>query len=454
MKALLFAVMPFGKKRDPSRKHEIDFDAIYEKAIKPVAHLTDVEIIRADEEKTGGIIHVPMFERLLLAEIVVADVTIPNPNVYYELGVRHCAKPGSTILIFDKETKLPFDIGLIRAVPYQLAKGQMSDDEAERLAGEIAKMIDSASAKPATKDSPLYRLFPSLRGPELKLKDAESFRERVRRVEEVRTLLEQARHVEDRGKALEKVKDVEASLSGVEDKQAEILVDLLHAYRDVKAWDEVIDLAGRVLSGLPGAAVIREQQAFALNRRKGAGDREQAEGILRSLVTEYGPTAETCGLIGRIQKDWYEESKEAGDKVKAAAYLDEAIKWYRLGFEADPRDYYPGINAATLLFRKGDKESLDEMGRLVWAVWFAAERRGGVDSSDYWDVATVLEASVLIEDWRRAEQAAQRIQIFKVPDWCVETTIRNLEIIHGARSDQNKPSQELDALVDLLKQAI
>ena len=57
----------------------------------------DLEALRGDEEHTGGIIHSAMFARLLLAEFVVADLTLANANVFYELGIRHTAKPFTTV---------------------------------------------------------------------------------------------------------------------------------------------------------------------------------------------------------------------------------------------------------------------------------------------------------------------------------------------------------------------
>jgi hypothetical protein len=52
--------------------------------------------IRADEEMAGGIIHKPMFERLMLCDYAVADLTTANPNVFYELGIRHAIQPATT----------------------------------------------------------------------------------------------------------------------------------------------------------------------------------------------------------------------------------------------------------------------------------------------------------------------------------------------------------------------
>src|SRR5215470_3463666 len=117
---LCFVLMPFGIKPDPGSNVTINFDAIYEKVIRPAIEAAGLRAIRADEEKVGGIIHKPMFERLILCEYAVADLTTANANVYYELGVRHAMRPWSTTLIFAEDTRLPFDVGLLRAMPYKI----------------------------------------------------------------------------------------------------------------------------------------------------------------------------------------------------------------------------------------------------------------------------------------------------------------------------------------------
>jgi hypothetical protein len=77
--------MPFGKKSSNAGSM-IDFDAIYQDLISPAINGSGLEPLRADEEMTGGIIHKPMFERLILCEYAVADLTTANANVFYELG--------------------------------------------------------------------------------------------------------------------------------------------------------------------------------------------------------------------------------------------------------------------------------------------------------------------------------------------------------------------------------
>ena len=78
-----FVVMPYGT------KEQIDFNLVYGDLIKPALEGAGFEVFRADEEMRAGDIRTDMFQELLLADLVVADLSIDNPNVWYELGVRH-----------------------------------------------------------------------------------------------------------------------------------------------------------------------------------------------------------------------------------------------------------------------------------------------------------------------------------------------------------------------------
>jgi len=436
--------MPFGKKRDILNSYEIDFDRVYNLSIKPAAEAACIEVIRADEERSGGIIHVPMYERLLLAEIVIADLTLLNPNVFYELGVRHCAKPRSTFLIYAKDYQLPFDVHMIRAIPYDLEKGWLPDNEANRLKTELQKRLEDAATTTAGIDSPLFQLVQKFPGISIPHEVTETFRDRAKYIDTIREELYSARHVEDHKVATNKMKEIENGLSTFNLSHSELFVDLLLSYRDVNAYDEMISLVNRLPDEIKGIITVQEQYAFALNRRNGSGDRVTAVKILRGIIDDHGCSPETCGLLARVYKDLY---IGAGDQ-KASAFLDEAITWYLRGFEADPRDYYPGINACTLMFVKGDKESLD---RLLPSVVFAIARRGGIESQDYWDVAAALEAAVLAEDWVNATRALKRLLILDAPSWNRATTLNNLKLILDARLLAGLSNTDLIAVIDQLK---
>ena len=154
-----FVDMPFGTKTDPRSGIEIDFDDVYERGIEPAIVGAGLEPIRGDRETTGGIIHTAMFARLLLSEFVLADLTAANPNVFYELGVRHTAKPYTTIPIFATLGAVPIDVSFVRAIPYDLVDGALTDESAAALRENIGTRIRSALTGPVSEDSPLFQLF-------------------------------------------------------------------------------------------------------------------------------------------------------------------------------------------------------------------------------------------------------------------------------------------------------
>jgi tetratricopeptide (TPR) repeat protein len=453
MKPLLFVIMPFGKKTDFTGAYDIDFDYIYTTAIKPAAVAADLEVIRADEERSGGIIHIPMFERLLLAEIVIADLTLLNANVFYELGVRHCARPRTTILIYAKENQLPFDVHMIRAIPYTLDKGVLSDESAAHLKGNITTRLEDAKCNLEATDSPLFQLISAFPGIELPHEVTENFRDRARYIDSIRDKLKDTRCLKDKTEAIEIMKGIEQSFGDFGLTHSEVLVDLLLSYRDVEAYSEMISLVDRLPKPISEAVTIREQYSFALNRRNNMGDRQKAIRMLIEVIDEQGNSPETCGLLGRIYKDSWTDAINRGDKVAESACLDEAITWYRRGFEADPRDYYPGINLVTLLLRKGTKEAQSEIKEVRPVVAFAVSRRGGINSRDYWDVATIIELSVIGLDWKTANRAAEKAIIRADAPWNLDTTANNLRIIRALYIERNIEVKELDVLIKTLENA-
>lgn len=115
-----FVVMPFGRKRDAAGE-EIDFDLVYAELIAPALLAAGLQPFRADAETRAGSIHADMFQELLLADLVVADLSIDNPNAFYELGVRHALRDNATVSIFSRQRPwLPFDIIGERSLIYTL----------------------------------------------------------------------------------------------------------------------------------------------------------------------------------------------------------------------------------------------------------------------------------------------------------------------------------------------
>src|SRR5512139_1197999 len=104
-----FVAMPFGIKKD-SQGNEIDFNRVFADLIKPALESAGLDVFRADEEARAGDIRTDMFQELLIADLVVADLTLANPNVWYELGVRHALRARGVLLVQGPRSAQPFDI--------------------------------------------------------------------------------------------------------------------------------------------------------------------------------------------------------------------------------------------------------------------------------------------------------------------------------------------------------
>jgi hypothetical protein len=453
--SVCFVLMPFGLKRDPAGGPDIDFNRVYREGIEPAIVAAGIRPVRADEEVEGGFIHKPLFERLLLSDFAIADLTTANPNVFYELGVRHAVRPRTTLPIFAHGQRIPFDLQAVRAMPYSLgADNRFGEAEAATLREELTKKLQhlrDLASHPTAVDSPLVQLLQGYKVPDLAHLRTDSVEEQLLRTDAMRGRLREAAAS---SKPAEALAGIEASLGDLRDVEAGVIVALYLAYRSVKAFDAMLRLYERMPAVLQSTVLAREQRAFALNRlaegkekspREKARLRDQAEEILTAIVREVGHNAETCGLLGRIYKDRWEEA-QGSSPAEADAWLEKATAEYRRGFEADWRDAYPGINAATLLEVRGTPAALAERARILPVVRFAAAQRAKAACAGYWEYATLLEAAVLGDDFADAEQQLGHALATARWAWEVETTLRNLELIRAARAARGADTSQLAAI--------
>ncbi len=446
-KPLCFVLMPFSNKKDPATGLDIDFDRVYEAAIRPGIEAVGMEPIRADEERTGGIIHKPMFERLLLCDYAVADLTTANANVFYELGVRHAARPATTLTVFASHQLLPFDVNFLRALPYALGEGnRFGDAEAARLEHDLARRLEDLKAlhaRDAVTDSPVFQLLENYRAPDIARLKTDVFRERAQYAADTKNDLARARA----GKDAQRLREIEQGLGRLEDVEAGIVVDLYLSYRAVEDFERMVALYDGMPATLQRTILVREQLGFALNR---LGRRDDALRVLEAVLEEQGPSSETCGLIGRIYKDRWTEARDRGEGFLAEGYLNRAIELYRMGFETDMRDAYPGINAVTLLDIQGTPTALETQAEILPVVRFAVKRRLRSIQPDYWDHATLLELAVLANDPAGARKCLSDALAHVCETWEPGTTANNLKMIRDARTGRGADVEWLDKIIAAL----
>lgn len=417
---LCFVLMPFGKKPDPSGSL-VDFDVVYREMIRPAIEDADLEPVRADEEVAGGVIHKAMFERLLLSDYAVADLTTANANVFYQLGIRHAARPWSTVLIFSESTRLPFDVAPMRALAYGLTPaGTPADAEAARK--DLADRL--REARRAMTDSPLFKLLDGLRPPNIARLSTNVFRDRVRNSEKTKERLAEARR-----EGADALRAIEAELTPISEAEAGVVVDPFLSYRDVEAWDDMIALVDKMSPPLAEAVMVQEQLALALNRADRGADAEQ---VLQRLLERRGPSSETYVILGRVYKDRWKAALQSGDKRRARGLLALATDAYLKGFEADWREPSAGVSAVTLMELSEPPDPRRE--KILPVVTYSMEQRIAAGEPDYWDHATRLELAVLAKDRQAAESALSEALAQLPRDWQSKSTAGNLELIRAARS--------------------
>ncbi len=153
-----FVIMPIRKEGSPEYKH---FRALYDITIRPTLEQAGFHVERGDDVVKGGSIQKQVVERLAEADLVVADMTDLNPNVFWELGVRHALRGSGTFTLIDHErteSGEPFDLQVYRTIRYS---GSLEGQG--KLRDELTKFAQNLDDDPGGNlDSPVHGFLPSL----------------------------------------------------------------------------------------------------------------------------------------------------------------------------------------------------------------------------------------------------------------------------------------------------
>ncbi|SEN39110.1 protein of unknown function [Nitrosospira multiformis] len=405
MKPHAFVAMPFGSKPGPDGQL-IDFNAVYSDYIYPALEAAGLETFRADEEQRAGDIISDMFQELLIADLVIADLTIDNPNVWYELGIRHALRARGLVLVCGGLCPA-FDLYTQRKLRYSLSNGK---PDLATLESDRQRLTDMVKATMASwherKESPVYHLLPNLQEPDwksLRVGDVREFWQQHDAWENRVSLACSTRHIGD----LLLLAD-EAPVAAF---RAEARIKAGEALRKGGRFCFALEQLERGLSVEPdNLNGLREKgmclQRLALAKEPGHSlDRARLhyQGVLKNHPRD----AETWALLGRVDKDawiakWHRRGSTPEQMSEDAAYEDAllraAIESYASGFRHDPRHYFSGINALTLMHLYQHLTSdarYENMARIMaGAVRFAAECE--TDASNiYWAKATLGDLEVL-----------------------------------------------------------
>lgn len=407
MKPHAFVAMPFGVKKD-SQGNDIDFNRVYAELIKPALEAAGLEVFRADEEQRAGGILPDMFQELLIADLVVADLTIDNPNVWYELGVRHALRARGVVLISGGRVTTAFDLYTDRKLRYGIREQGPDPATLEQDRAKLTAMVKATMESwHGRKVSPVYHLLPNLQEPDWKSLRIGDVREFWEQHEAWERRIELARKAKEIGDVL-----VLADEAPIAVFRAEAWIKAGETLRKAEHFNFGLEQLERGLAIEPHKLKGLQEQGICLQRLALAGkpghSLDRARDHYRKVLEQYPKDQETWTLLGRVEKDawvaaWRQPGKTQAQMRDDAAYEDAllraAIDSYATSYRSNPSHYYSGINALTLMHLSrhltNDIRYEREMTTMAGAVRFAADSEQS-ESQRFWSHATIGDLEVLV----------------------------------------------------------
>jgi hypothetical protein len=335
----VFIVTPFGV------KNGIDFSRVERELIQPAIRAIGFSGGTTGEIIKQGNIRTDIFQKLLVADLVIADISIHNANAFYELGARHAFREKRTVLIRCSKESLP-DEAKLDEVPFDLKTDRYFEYRLDDLAGSLPELIRrlKCTIDSQDRDSPIFQLLPKLEeyDHEVFLPVPLDFREAVEHAAanlqagDLSLLVEEAGGFEWAVAAQRLIGNTLFQM-----KRHELSRAVWERVRERNPYDlEANLLLGTIYQRL--GDLVRSEQALerALNSQK-------IDGTQR---------AETHALRGRNAKQRWQQAwaaavtpEEQRTVALRSRFLADSWQQYHHGFEEDQNHYYSGLNALAML---------------------------------------------------------------------------------------------------------
>jgi tetratricopeptide (TPR) repeat protein len=435
-------VMPFGKKavlpHVDDAPEEIDFDALWNKAFSPVIKAFGYDPVRADQD-TGAAIIMEMLERLFFSDLVIADMTIPNGNVYYEVGIRHASRQQGCVLVSADWAKPLFDAAQMRRLTYPLPEGVVSDDTAARIRAALADGAENL----AEGMSPMYQHIPGF--PDVTKIDpsrASSIRRQLDAISAFQAQVREARLQSSDARRKELALALLAQYRADAPLSQVVALEMVVLVRDCVGWPETIEYIDALPQSIRDLDFVQEQRSLAESK---SGNHQRAIGALEEIIRRRGDSSERQGLLGGRYKKLAVEAGKIGDERLHRDHLDRAIEHYENGMRLDLNDFYPTSNLP-FLYRERSDEGDDERATLAAKIAMLACER---DSKNAWSKPTLLTLAFFDEDVERARRCAREVRREGPGAWQLQTTLDTLERSVGQARDPRKKEALAGVLEDL-----
>jgi Tetratricopeptide Repeats-Sensor len=412
----VFIVRPFGKRAVPVKKNgndvsvDVDFTAIDRDLIQEALKRNGLVGQTTEVIAEAGNIRLDMFQMLIAYDLVIADISIDNANVFYELGIRHALRPNGTILIrLDTGGRdVRFDLKTDRYIVYDRQAPAASIDRLAKAIKDTMRVMTGGDSRP---DSPVFLLLPAL------------------------TPTDPAKLIvvpSEFQKAIEKAESDKV--------HGPTMLALLAGEAERCAWArEGVRLVGRAQRRMKSFEAARESWEFIRDAKPGdveanlqlatifqrLGDLASASHACRRVLgnqaADRADRADARSQLARNDKtSWvadFRATSEAELRTQAISdeRLIEAFEGYMAGFAEDLNNYYSGINALgllTIIVELGEKEAN------AWAGRFETSRKAAAALDDYREQLTHLRGAVRMS----LDKAKKQVEQTGKPDeWLLPT---------------------------------
>jgi tetratricopeptide (TPR) repeat protein len=417
----LFVAMPYGSRSaildytvPNAVPVEINFDDVWHGLIEPA--LPDGwHAFRADEIGRPGLIDQVYIEHLLEADLVLADITFGNPNVYYELGIRQALSPRGTLLIAHRGTYKPFDLRNQTIEEYVYVGGVTTDGPKF-----VARLRTALVAAAEDSRSPVYLFLPGL------------FVAKYDQGENPDTII---RGLEDQ------LGDLKAQLNAERSDARQR--DLADRIRNATSAQRLVAMVPDLRDVSPASASLFEAMAIQLRRF----DRvELASKILQEAVVAHRNSSALMRelgfcyrVLGRFEEalSWFEKARELspndpellgmmGGLYKRAGSFDKAKEMYERAISVDREDLYPLLALCGLLVLLRDEVSAVTHYGAVLSLTTRTFQSG---HPDHWTHFARGEAFLATEDLQTAADEFMRGLEFHPPPADVRSELEQLRAL-------------------------
>jgi hypothetical protein len=379
MNPICFMVMPFQTKPVTRAREgapsELDCDRLWDLIFRPLLEELGYLPIRADLESSSVIVK-DMLNRLRHADLVLADLSLPNGNVYYELGIRHVAQEKRCVQVAAEWFKPLFDAQDFRTITYPLKDGRVSEDEAAKIRAGLKERIKAA--RDAV--TPYHRLVDET--PE------EAFETIAERIASFQADISEVRLTTDLDQRKQRIEEVLRQHAEAAKVMPDVAIELVHLVRDAKNWKAVRDFVESLPESARKVEVVQEQYFLALSE---LGEHAKAIAGIKEMNRRFGPTPERCGLIGGRYKRLFRDARGKREIAGKGApshqerqNLRLAIQFYEQGMMLDLNEYYCSCNLPALLQSRGKKGDEERARSIDDQVIAACRRAQHLGTGDEW----------------------------------------------------------------------